>query len=186
VPDLVTYVALLRGVGPANPATRNDRLRAAFEALGFTGVRPVISSGNVVFDADGEADAGQLEARIEDGLASQVGSRVGTIVRSRERLRALVDLDPFAGVPLEPGTVLNVTFLKNSSAADLEYPHRPEGKPYTVLCEVDGALCTVVPSGGPGTSDVMTWIERRFGKAVTTRTYRTVGRILAAMDSTRS
>lgn len=28
----------------------------------------------------------------------------------------------------------------------------------------------------------MTWVERRFGKAVTTRTYRTVRRILAAMD----
>ena len=154
--------------------------------MGFTGVRPVISSGNVVFDAKGEADAAELEARIEDGLARHVGSRVGTIVRSRERLQALVDLDPFADVPQEPGMVFNVTFLKNSSEAELDYPHHPEGKPYTVLCEVDGALCSVVPSGGAGTSDLMTWIERRFGKAVTTRTYRTVGRILAAMDSPRS
>jgi uncharacterized protein (DUF1697 family) len=180
--DPVTYVALLRGIGPANPATRNDRLRAAFEALGFTGVRPVISSGNVVFDTEGEADVAQLEARIEEGLADHVGSRIATIVRSRSRLRALADADPFAGVPQEPGTILNVTFLKNPPAVSLDYPYRPDDRPYTVLCELDGALCTVVPSGGAGTSDLMTWIERHFSKAVTTRTYRTVGRILTVMD----
>jgi hypothetical protein len=29
----------------------------------------------------------------------------------------------------------------------------------------------------------MTWLERRLGKQVTTRTYRTVGRILQVMDA---
>jgi uncharacterized protein (DUF1697 family) len=176
-----THVALLRGIGPADPATRNDRLRAAFTALGFSGVRTVISSGNVVFEVEGDPDV-ELEARIEQGLAEHVGRPIGTIVRSRERLRALVDLDPFAGVPEEPGTVLNVTFLKQAPAVELEYPHRPDGKTYTLLALHDLAICTVVPSAGPGTADVMTWLERRLGKQITTRTYRTVGRILAAMN----
>ncbi len=175
------HVALLRGIGPADPATRNERLRAAFTSMGFTGVRTVISSGNVVFEVEGDPDVAQLEARIEQGLAEHVGRPIGTIVRSRERLRALVDLDPFAGVPQEPDTVLNVTFLKQAPAVDLDYPHRPEGRTYTLLALHDLAICSVVPTAGPGTADVMTWLERRFGKQITTRTYRTVGRILSAM-----
>jgi uncharacterized protein (DUF1697 family) len=175
------HVALLRGIGPADPATRNDRLREIFGRLGFDGVRTVISSGNVVFRSEGDPDVAELEARIEQGLADHVGRRIGTIVRSQQRLQALVDLDPFAGVAEEPGTVLNVTFLKRAPAVDLDYPHTPEGKTYTLLALHDLAICTVVPSAGPGTSDVMTWMERRLGKQITTRTYRTVGRILAAM-----
>jgi uncharacterized protein (DUF1697 family) len=176
------HVASLRGVGPANPATRNDRLRAAFTALGFTAVRTVISSGNVVFEAHGDPDADELEARIEQGLPEHLGISIVTIVRSRERLRALVDSDPFAGVPDVPGTVLNVTFVKRPPAVDLAYPHRPDGKPYTLLGLQDGAICSVVPSAGPGTGDLMTWLERRFGKQITTRTYRSARRILAVMS----
>ena len=179
------HVALLRGIAPADPATRNDRLRGAFTALGFSDVRTVISSGNVVFGVEGHPDVAEVEAHIEQGLAEHVGRPIRTIVRSRERLQALVDLDPFAGVPEEPGTVLNVTFLKHAPAVDLDYPHRPEGKSYTLLALHDLAICSVVPSAGPGTSDVMTWMERRLGKQITTRTYRTVGRILKVMDAER-
>ena len=178
---MTVFVALLRGIGPADPATRNERLREAFGALGFDDVRTVISSGNVVFRTQGDPDVAQLEERIEQGLAEHVGRRIGTVVRPRQRLQALVGLDPFAGVTDQPGTVLNVTFLKRPHAVDLDYPHTPEGKSYTLLTLHDGAICSVVRAAGPGTADLMTWLERRFGKQITTRTYRTVGRILTVM-----
>lgn len=45
------YVALLRGIGPANPNMKGERLKSAFEEIGFTNVHPVIASGNVIFDS---------------------------------------------------------------------------------------------------------------------------------------
>lgn len=44
---LTRYAALLRGVSPMN--ARMPALKAAFEAAGFTDVRTVLASGNVVF-----------------------------------------------------------------------------------------------------------------------------------------
>ncbi len=43
------YAAFLRGVSPMN--AKMPELRKAFEAAGFTEVKTVLSSGNVVFDA---------------------------------------------------------------------------------------------------------------------------------------
>jgi len=44
------YVAFLRGVSPMN--LKMADLKACFEKMGFTDVRTVLSSGNVVFTAD--------------------------------------------------------------------------------------------------------------------------------------
>ncbi|MDQ3997720.1 MAG: DUF1697 domain-containing protein [Gemmatimonadota bacterium] len=49
------YAAFLRGVSPLN-ATMPD-LRAAFEAAGFTDVKTVLSSGNVMFTAPRTAES---------------------------------------------------------------------------------------------------------------------------------
>jgi uncharacterized protein (DUF1697 family) len=46
-----TYVALLRGITPTNPNMSNAKLRNVFESLGYSNVRSVISSGNILFDA---------------------------------------------------------------------------------------------------------------------------------------
>ena len=48
---MIKYVALLRGIGPGNPNMRNDKLRSVFEKLGFSNVKTVISSGNVLFES---------------------------------------------------------------------------------------------------------------------------------------
>ncbi len=48
---MVRYVALLRGMGPANPNMRGEKLRKVFEGLGFENVRTVLASGNVLFES---------------------------------------------------------------------------------------------------------------------------------------
>jgi hypothetical protein len=59
-----SYVALLRGIAPTNPNMRNDRLRGVFAELGFSNVRTVISSGNVLFETDSSA-VRALETKVE-------------------------------------------------------------------------------------------------------------------------
>ena len=54
-PAMPRYVAFLRGVSPVN-AKMTD-LKRCFEEAGFTDVRTVLSSGNVVFDSRSSSEA---------------------------------------------------------------------------------------------------------------------------------
>lgn len=87
------HVALLRGIGPMNPNMRNEKLRGVFENLGFGNVQTVISSGNVVFEADPQ-DIGEMEARIEEAWPEQLGFRSTTIIRTSQEVHDLIARNP--------------------------------------------------------------------------------------------
>jgi uncharacterized protein (DUF1697 family) len=177
---MTSYVALLRGIMPANPNMHNHKLRQVFEDLGFKNVRTVISSGNVLFEAD-TADSQKLEAKIEAALPEKLGFNSTTIVRSRADLQKLVDRQPFGVAEHTKATNLNVTFLKTKTGSDLTFPHQPPGKSYTILSSDGSQVCSTIDISGSKTPDLMTWLEKQFGKTISTRTYQTVQRILAKM-----
>ena len=168
------YVALLRGVSPLN-ATMPD-LRTAFETAGFTGVKTVLASGNVVF-ASRIADRAVLERRAEAALKRHLGCMFLTIVRPTATLERLLESDPFARHRLPRNAKRVVTFLR---AAPSERPKLP--------CEVDGARILAVRGGevfvayvvSPKGAVFMRLIEKTFGTAVTTRTWETLARIVRA------
>jgi uncharacterized protein (DUF1697 family) len=175
-----SYVALLRGIGPSNPNMRNDKLRELFEDLGFGNVRTVISTGNVLFESSSAA-ARAMEAKVEEALPKQLGFTSTTIIRSRRQLQALVDRDPFRSIEHSSKTNLNVTFLKTKPRTKLAFPHRPKDGDYTILGLYDREICSVIDLTGARTPDLMRWLEKEFGKDITTRTYKTVGRILSRL-----
>jgi uncharacterized protein (DUF1697 family) len=154
------YVALLRGIMPTNPNMRGQMLKAVFEGLGFKNVHTVIASGNVVFDSSSKSIAA-LETKIEREFPKKLGFTSTTIIRSRAELEALHNKNPFAGIKDEKPNYLVVTFFKD---------RRPE-------------LCTVIDLGTGKTPSFMADIERKHGKAMTTRTWKTVNRILVKMEA---
>lgn len=161
---------------------RNEKLRGVFMGLGFARVETVISSGNVLFDSPSE-DVQRLEATIEKALPLQLGFTSATIIRSRERLRRLAGRVPFKGHEDVPNSRLNVTFLKRPPMTKLTFPYRTEDGNFELVALYDQAICSVTNLSRGGTPDVMAWLERQFGKEITTRTWRTVGRILRRMDA---
>jgi uncharacterized protein (DUF1697 family) len=180
---MTAYVAMMRGFGPSDPNMRHDRLRPLFEGLGFSSVLPVISSGNVVFHSD-VADATALESTIETALEQHLGFFRSVIVRSRTDIQRLVDRDPFAGLEPAASSSWNVTFLKSEPQINLTFPYRPEGKQFELLSLDDRAICSVLDRQLTTTPDLMTWLERQFGKNITTRTWKTVGRLLQKLSAT--
>ena len=160
-----------------NPNMRNDKLRGVFEDLGFGNVRTVISSGNVLFDADSTAIRA-MERTVEDALPRQLGFNSTTIIRSKRQLEALVDQDPFEGVEHSRKTNLNVTFLKRPPRTQLKFPYRPKGRSYRILGLYARDVCSIIDLTSDKTPDLMVWLEKEFGKEITTRTYLTVQRIL--------
>ena len=176
------YVALLRGIGPTNPNMRNEKLREVFQALGFQNVQTVISSGNVLFDSPSRGVKG-LESTIEEAIQKQLGFTSTTIIRSHQQLRRLMDDKPFGRTKDVPTSRLNVTFLKQKQQTDLRFPYRVKEKGYSVLGMNGHEIFTAIDLSGATTPDVMAWLEKQFGKAITTRTWKTVGRILKRLDA---
>lgn len=153
-----TYVALLRGITPTNPNMRGEKLKGVFESLGFANVKTVIASGNVIFDTRLK-NIPAVETKIEKALAVQLGFNSTTIIRSKEALEYLVKRVPFKGIKDEKPNYLVVTFFKKDNQE----------------------LCTAIDLSATTGSDFMRATEKTYGKGITTRTWKTVGRILAKM-----
>ena len=162
------YVAFLRGVSPMN--ARMPELKRAFESAGFTEVRTVLSSGNVVFDSRKSAVA-TLERKAEKAMDAELGKSFLTIVRSTEYLQALLDADPFEEFDLSADAKRIVTFLREPAAKRMALPPEKDG---ARILKVAGSevLAKYVPS--PKGPAFMTLLERTFGKDITTRTVDTV------------
>jgi uncharacterized protein (DUF1697 family) len=160
---------------------RNDKLRGVFENLGFENVKTVISSGNVIFESPSRS-AKKLEETIESALPEQLGFTSTTIIRSQGQLKNLVDKNPFQGMGHSQKSSLNVTFLKKKKRPDIKFPYKIEDRDYELLGMYDGAICSVIDLTSAKTPDLMVWLEKKFGKEITTRTWKTVERILKAMS----
>lgn len=156
------YVALLRGIMPTNPNMRGEKLKSVFEGLKLKNVHTVIASGNVVFESP-EKNITILETTIEKELPKKLGFNSTAIIRSRQDLEILAKKNPFEGIADEKPNYLVVTFFKDQ---------REE-------------LCTVINLDASKTPDFMSKLEKEHGKAMTTRTWKTVHRILKKMSEVK-
>jgi uncharacterized protein (DUF1697 family) len=155
---MTTYVALLRGIMPMNPNMRGEKLKEVFESLGLKDVATVIVSGNVVFKSKTK-NISVLESKIEKALFAKLGFHSTTIIRSQEYLEKLVKKNPFKGVKDEKPNYLLVTLFKSGRTEQ----------------------CQVIDLRSSKTPQFMAKIEKEHGKEITTRTWKTVGRILTKM-----
>lgn len=88
------YAAFLRGMNLGKRRITNDELCGAFAAIGLQDARSFRASGNVVFTAP-RAKQATLAARIEEGLARELGYPVPTYVRTAGEMRAIAAARPF-------------------------------------------------------------------------------------------
>ncbi|MGH8945704.1 MAG: DUF1697 domain-containing protein [Acidimicrobiia bacterium] len=177
---MTKYAALIRGIGPGDPNMTNEKLRDVCESLGFQDVQTVISSGNVLFETD-STNPSDLETTLEEAWRRELGFERSTMIRSRDQLQDLADSNPFGDLEHGRETYLLVTFAKRPLSIDFDLPHQPPDRDYSILGGTDRELFTVTDTTSIGTPDVMAWLESRFGKDITSRTWLTVHRILKRM-----
>jgi uncharacterized protein (DUF1697 family) len=168
------YAAFLRGVSPMN--AKMPDLKKAFESAGFTEVKTVISSGNVVFDAR-KTPSSSLERRAEAAMLERLGRTFMTIVRPVDALRAMLATDPYAPFRLAPSAKRIVTFLRREPGSTLALPVEQDGARVLALSGLE-LFSAYVPS--PKGASFMSLIERTFGKELTTRTWDTVAKVARA------
>jgi len=176
---MIKYVALLRGIGPGNPNMRNEKLRQVIEDLGMKNVRSVISSGNIIFES-AKTDITQLEATIEAVWPRELGFRSTTIVRSQQQIDDLLKSHPFVGHTDTLDSRFQVTFTKHPSR-HVQSSYR-DNNWFEVLSYKNKAVFSTYNSTSQKASALMLWLEKNYGKEITTRTWQTVQRIARRFD----
>ncbi|MDP9075614.1 MAG: DUF1697 domain-containing protein [Actinomycetota bacterium] len=172
-----TYVCLLRGINVAGGRKiKMTDLTDLFVALGHTDVSTYIQSGNVVFRAAVVADsaaAGYLAARIEAGIASDLGLAVSVILRTGPDLVKVVEANPFIGTGAEVAK-LHVTFLADAPDQARVAQVDPSGFEPDRFAVVGREVYLHCPTGYGRTKLNNAFWERRLRVPATTRNWNTV------------
>ena len=114
--SLSRYAAFLRGVNVGGRVIKNTDLEACFKKMGFTDVRVVIQSGNVLFSAP-KTPVAKLVATIEAGLTRRFDYPAKVMVVAIKELEAIAEAYPFdAAIETHQHYVL---FLGNDVAAEM-------------------------------------------------------------------
>lgn len=175
------YTAFLRSVN-VGVTMKMSELRAIFEQIGFFNVKTVLASGNVIFDAV-KSDSQQLDSMIEKAVTRAFGKQISVITRTKKELFRLRDFQPFEKIAVAPRTRPHVTFLKKDPETNLQFPiSRPE-KGYSILGVFDRTVLSVVDLSGGTTPDLMTYMDKNFGKEITTRSWSTIEKILKSLSA---
>jgi uncharacterized protein (DUF1697 family) len=165
------YAAFLRGVMPTN--AKMPELKKCFEAAGFTDVKTVLSSGNVLFSAGGKSERA-IERAAETAMKARLGRTFLTFVRSLDALRDLIHDDPYLAFRLPPGSKRVVTFLHDAPASAPSLPIELDGARILSLNGREAFTAYLPSSRGPV---FMGLIAKTFGEDVTTRTWDTIKKI---------
>ncbi len=151
-------------------------LKAALEAVGFSDVKTLLSSGNVVFSGRRATDVA-IEKKLESAIEEKAGKKFGVIVRSIEELQALIEAEPHQLFRLPAGSKRVVTFLRIPPEKKLKLPPALDGAQIWTVRGREALSSYVRSDKGPV---FMAVIEKTFGKDVTTRTWDTVQKVVRA------
>lgn len=148
-------------------------VKRSFEDAGFTEVKTVLASGNVVFSARPEA-AASLQRKAEAAMAKRLGRSFMTIVRPIAALRKMMTTEPYLKFKLLPNSKRVVTFLRHPQKLRMSLPIERDGA--RILSAKGGEIFTAYLPGPRGPV-FMTLIDENLGKEVTTRTWETVKKV---------
>lgn len=108
-----TLCALLRGVNVNGVTIRMSELQSAFVDLGFTHVKTVLNTGNVVFSAAAPAPMPSLKAAAEAALSRRFAYDAHVFLRGADEIGDI--LKAAQNISVSDGCHLYVLFCEDSS-----------------------------------------------------------------------
>jgi uncharacterized protein (DUF1697 family) len=175
----MVHVALIRGinVGKAKRVAMAD-LRALVEKLGYSEVRTLLNSGNIVFDG-GRDSASKAAARIERAMAEKLDVSARITVLTGAEFKTVVEENPVGAVADNPSRLL-VAFLSDPKDRVRLLPLMLRAWKPEVLGVGSRAAYVWCPAGMLE-SPLAEAVGRVLGDASTTRNWATVTRIRALL-----
>lgn len=170
-------IALLRGVnvGGAKKVSMAD-LRAMVEALGFTEVKTLLQSGNVVFEAGDRSD-GALEALLEREAEARLGLATRFIVRGPEAWQAMIAANPMpAEAEREPSRFL-VNVTREAVTAEMLAMIRAAATPGERIEAGDRCVYAFFGDGVADSKAALVFGKKALGLTSTGRNWNTVRKV---------
>lgn len=173
-------IALFRGInlGRAKRIPMAD-LRDLFEDLGYTRVRSLLASGNVVFDAPADAP-GDPAARIEEALEERAGFTSRVTVLTADEIETIVADNSLAEAAEDPSRLAVGIVRDTDDLASLEEIVTQDWSP-EALAVGTRAVYSWHPEGLRD-SALQKAIARALGDAVTSRNWSTTLKIQAMVQ----
>src|SRR5690625_5535490 len=118
---MATWISILRGINVSGKrSVKMEALRKSYESLGFQNVVTYVQSGNVIFSTV-NATADTLTEAITDQIEKDFGFHVTVIVMSSEKLKHIVDNNPFAKDNEKENAFLHVRIGRASCRERVKY-----------------------------------------------------------------
>lgn len=176
---MARWVALLRGINVNGITIAMTDLQGVFRELGYSDVRTVLASGNVVFTA-GETDVAALKAGIERALSDTFSYQAWIVLVAVDALHRVVQAYPFD--PERDGWHPYVVFGSEQSALDELINLAGNGDPETeqVLPGAGVLYWQVRRSIGINSAFSKLSGKARYRSNTTVRNLRTLNKLLAA------
>jgi uncharacterized protein (DUF1697 family) len=176
------YIAFLRGINGGLTLKMAD-LRKLFEKLGFSNIKTVLATGNVIFEAS-QSHRMDIASQIERAIASAYDYETVAILYTKAELGDLVEANPFQGISPSTQSSLQVSFTQRKlGRLPFDTPYDVPQKGYKVLGMIDGAVCSVIDLSGAMRPDLLAVLDRAFSKKVTTRNWKTIERCYQTMQA---
>ncbi len=174
------FISLLRGINVGgNKKIKMADLKDLYASLGFTKVKTLLQSGNVVFESE-TRDSDQLAQQIETAIEGHFGFQVRIIMRTAAELKSIIERNPFSEKALaEPSKLLVMFLLEQLDASKLEAVMESYEGPEQL--HLKGRELHIFYPEGMGRSK----LDRTLGKVKmvnTGRNWNTVTKLLAIIE----
>lgn len=120
---MALQVALLRGVNLGKRKVIMSELREVCEAAGFTQVRTLLASGNLIVNS--KLTGAKLEAKLEKVILEGLELKTDVFVRDVDQLDAIIAANPFRAFTKANSTFMVVNFMREpASEAEMDAMER--------------------------------------------------------------
>jgi uncharacterized protein (DUF1697 family) len=169
------YVAFLRGVNVGGVNLKMADVAKAFEEAGFTSVRTILASGNVLLESRAGVDG--VRAKAEKALREAFGYEAWVLAYDLDTVAAIN-----AGYPFErevEGHHSYVTFVTDPDVLDELAALAEHPGPGEQIARGDGVVYWQVPRAATLHSAMgKTMGKKRYKSSTTTRNLRTLDKVL--------
>ena len=179
---MAAHIALLRAVNVGGRKLLIAELKAVFESLGFTRLRTLLQSGNIIFES-AQSPSPALEAALEAETEKRLKLRTDYLVRSPDEWSAVVRNNPFPREAKDdPGHLLVLPLKSTPTASDVAALRAVIQGRETVTA-IGRELYAYYPDGVGRSKLTIALIERKLKTRGTGRNWNTVLKIQAALES---
>jgi uncharacterized protein (DUF1697 family) len=173
--DVTRYAAFLRGVNVGGVNLKMAEVAKAFENAGFTNVRTILASGNVLLESRSGVDA--VRKKAEKALRDAFGYDAWVLAYDIDTVRAISENFPFEREV--EGHHSYVTFVTDEKVLDELAELAKDAGPDAKIQRGEGVVYWQVPKTGTLESVMgKTMGKKRYKSSTTTRNLRTLDKVL--------